>query len=418
MNIKGLLKTSYDFQKGKHQRYIFNVILLMLSFAIIAIISYLYLLISGFRARAQKGIAVNLNQVYYYDYDEVYSDTSREVLKLLSQEKSVIAMGNISSGVANTSSCLSFLRTIQNGHQKFINAEDYSEYNTIETWVINNSIWPMLSINIKEGKVPSSDMFYDPTVILLYLDERYKSITQIGDKYYEKVPHNDQIVYTYIVSGFFASDSTIVDKQIYDNYDYIKSGSYSLDYGIIEVMDTINRSGFIVLKDSADIKSIKSCSTVKNNFDKFSFYSINGAVNLAEENSKKLIVMVSDIAVILGFSIIIYLLCSQITYIFEETRELGVWLCNGLTRKDIVKILFLQNFMMIFISLLLSYLLSYKIIMHLFGINVEASHLTRSILPTVYCIETTIGIFLSIFASIIPAIIFYNISSVSMYKEN
>lgn len=401
MKQKTRIKIAYDMCISKKFSYLMSVILLAVTLFMIGVIVYQYKVSFSYRMRVQEGFLTSINDIYYCQTSG--NGTREEIAEILSEINGISSIYNYGK-YTNSLECLSFLNEIQEEHKSYNTAD-------LEVYALKSKDFDIYNIHLTEGVAPKDIEWINETMVPLYLSEKYKSITNLGEHYYAYSIDGERLIYDYFVAGYFSEDSAIVGDRVLSDYD--KSGSDSLKYGIIELVSFFYvTDGYFALQDgytSLDVakdiqrklEKIDSSCTIGNLSHYISFTEKNTVRNL-----KYLLIAT---ILLIGTSIIV-LLVTQVGNVLTRSDEFGIWLVNKATQKDIVWILLWQSIVRLFFAVLTAFLVfnllnSTILFENNFDNSIIAHRISRRIIFLyVYPSMAVMGIIILILANSIPLI--------------
>lgn len=399
-------------EKGKKYLHIITAsFFFLLPGFIVFFIFYAY----GYEARVRNGLSVPVDRLGYY-YAEP-GDSDKDIYDEISSIEGVTGCGSISGISYNITPELQFLRERQMGHG--IHESD----DGIATICMDEGIWDAMNIRLTQGLRPQEYALDDPAnerVVLLYLSDNYADLTHVGDIYDAKNAKG-VLIYRYIVAGFFDVKSRYLDPGVFTNLVMDKVGSCSLDYGIIEVRDSLSTYGcYFTFEGDGDYDRI--CSDINGISRKYNTaintYRIAALVQYAREQADRDTKPLRETAVLLGIIMVLALTVSQVYSIITRAKDYGVWLSSGATGKDMALILFMQNLLKTTISLVIGNILTFAFLHIFFGIGggearelMNITYLTRCIPVSVVLWAVTV-----LLSSVIPMVLMRRTSCINLLK--
>ncbi len=342
MKLKNKFRMAYDICLENRKRFFIHIAAALGFFVTLLFLVYMIISTENYKYRISRGLKCDVEKLCYASQSEnIAYDDSVEIYEEISRIKGVEDFGNISTDVYNASECLLFLKEIQKGHENGI-VDD----NGIETIVMDAGAWTMLNINLVEGSTPAEIGFNDALRdIILYLSEKYHGVTNVGDVY-EVFNSDGEEVFRYVVGGFFDENSVCIDPYIFSEVILNNAGSYSLEYGIIEVMKYGNLNGGFFTYEDADAYEEIAAEILKIS-EKYNVtidtYKISSIIDYVENDTKNQTLVLRMALIIFAAVMIISLCVSQIYSIITKSADYGIRLSNGVTKRDMTGIIFIQN---------------------------------------------------------------------------
>ena len=285
--------------------------------------------------------------------------------------------------------------------------KEYEEYEGVETVVMSKGMWDVMNLKLTEGKNPSEyDTLGNDT--LIYLSEVYRGKISSGDTF-EQQNIKGETVRRYVVAGFLNKKSAIMDSMIYSTGNSEKKGSYSLKYGIVEVVPTVNSDGMYVYCEPKDCETVsdKIETAAALNDDIVRVIKISSVINYMDRESKKSTKGLFEVAVVFVLFMVVSLSFNQTCSCIRQSGTYGIWMANGLDKKDVNEIIFLKNLYSAVISVILASVLM-MVLWHKFYCTNMINHMiinevfTKKVLAPAILISLAV----SVISSAAPVIIF------------
>lgn len=402
MKLKNKVGMAYDICLENRKKFYIHLLAAFIFYSILIFLIYLIVDAYSYEYRINKSIKCGIDRLGYVSVpiDAKYSE---KIYSEISQIGEIDNIGCISDGVGNSAPALQFLLDIQSGHK---NSKDKTDY-AIETTVMNIGIWPVMNINLVEGKEPYDvDIEDNNKDIILYLSEKYCDIVSVGDVF-EDCDVEGNVIYRYTVGGFFDEKSSLMDPHVFDDLTLVKSGSYSMEYGIIELVQWENYGGsfFTYSKENDYDNIVSKINGISEKYDtEIDIYKISSVVGYTKENTDMQTRVLKIALGLFGIAMMISLSVSQIYSIITKSRDYGIRLSNGVTKKDMCSIIFMQNIIQTVIPVILSMTAMYFVLRIFFGGDLTSEQLIKHIF-TLYCvpISLVVTIIVVMMSSVIPA---------------
>ena len=147
MKLKNKVGMAYDICLENRKKFYIHLLAAFIFYSILIFLIYLIVDAYSYEYRINKSIKCGIDRLGYVSVpiDAKYSE---KIYSEISQIGEIDNIGCISDGVGNSAPALQFLLDIQSGHK---NSKDKTDY-AIETTVMNIGIWPVMNINLVEGK--------------------------------------------------------------------------------------------------------------------------------------------------------------------------------------------------------------------------------------------------------------------------
>lgn len=324
MKIKNRIKIAYDMCIKQLFSFRMSTFLMALTFVILGLVIYQYKSSYSYRMRVEESFAKPIEDVYY-----LLSGSGNDTPDI---SKIDGMTGFYYPQITyNTTECIYFLNEVQDGHKIGESTDGVEVF-----WAFGPDL-DLYNIRMTES-IPQEELDNTPG-IRLYLSEKYKSITVLGEHYTQE--KND-----YVVAGYFSEDSVIPAQNVTSTA--TQDGAYSLEYGIIEIggLMPISPDGYFYCDPSVDsfenirkqiVEEYARCNAT------CTITNVEKSITYMEKNITKALKYLVIAAILLGSSCIIVLLVSQVSNILTRSEEYGIWLTNKATKKDIMWILIWQN---------------------------------------------------------------------------
>lgn len=379
----------------------------------------IYLIVSAysFEDRIQRGLNVPVSKLGYFSMPySVSGDIRTVVMNEIAQIEEIKNFGTIDFGVANTSESIGFLREVQQGH--FNGTDD--GISGIETSVMDAGLWDVMNLKLKEGKAPGEYTVDDEQRdILLYVSEKYEDIVGVGDIYCDYT-YDGQMVYRYIVAGVLDADSYLIDPYVFSEELLDRVGSYSLEYGILEVTQWGNYGGCFFSfgsENDYDLINAKLREISQKYGEQIDVFRISSIVGYIKSDADRNTAYLKEAAILLAVVMVVSLCAARIYGIAVRTRDYGIWMSCGATKKDFCVIIFLRNLLETAAAFIAGACAMYYLLHIFYGDNVPTNTLVSEIYVK-YCISSGIaaGLLTVIISSAIPCALIWRVSSVNLLK--
>ena len=324
MKTKNRIKIAYDMCVKQMFSFRMSIFLMALTFVILGLIIYQYKSSYSYRMRVEEGFSKPIDEIYYLSSGR--GDAEPDISRIDGMSKIYF-----NQMIYNVTEPIDFLEEIQMGH-KFNEKEAGVEV----FWFFDKDL-DLYNIEITES-IPEKEV--DRThEIGLYLSEKYRKITRLGE-------HYTGDGWNYVIEGYFSEDSVMPAKNVTSTA--TQDGAYSLEYGVIEIggLMPISQAGYFYCDPSVDsfenirkqiVEEYARCNAT------CTITNVDKSITYMEKNITKALKYLVIAAILLGSSCIIVLLVSQVSNILTRSEEYGIWLINKATKKDIMWILIWQN---------------------------------------------------------------------------
>ena len=397
MKTGNRFKMAFDLCLENRKKFYLHIFSAFLLFSVLIFVIYLVVSANTYERRINDGIKCDIDNLGY-----VVLPLGAENADVLEKEITGIPeikyFGQISDNVTNTSPALQFLALEQKD-----NAGE-----GIETTTMNIGIWPVMNIKLIEGKQPEEIEITDKSKnIILYLSEKYMGMVNTGDVFND-CNIKGEVVFKYIVGGFFDADSAIIDSGVFSDTFLSRLGSRSMEYGIVEVTQWENYGGcFFTFDNEKDYEAIAEqiqLIALKNDTI-IDTYRISSVVDHIKEDTDEETKTLKTVMVVLMLSTIISLTVSQTYMVVTKATDYGIRLANGVTKKDLYVITVMQNIIKTVIPALLALVFMYMGIRVLVGESNMVKELIGHIFLS-YCVPIAVvssAIIIAV-SSIVPSL--------------
>lgn len=410
------LRAAFDFCMQEKIKFFITVVEIIIFLCLAMQIAYMIAEAYSYKERILQGLTVSPEQLgsCYIESEE----STEEIVQKVRAIPGILSYGSISGRMTNTCECLLFLGEIQKQGSLYQDDENEEIFDQgIITYCMSWDMLKIMNIKLTEGSL-SDELIQQEQDIVLYLDEVYREAVQIGDVFYSV--YNDRIVYRYIVGGFFTGNSAIMDELSTETLN--GTGSLSLDYGIIEVTDCVLwEDGFFTFDSSTNFDQINRMiqQIAAEGGGSAEVYQVSSIIRYIEQNADKNTLYLKEAAVFLAVILILSVSAGQISDILTRTKDYGIWLSCGASKKDLAFFIVFQNIIRTGIAALISAALMFCVfrMIYAFGAGIESKNLVKLlyfkyVLPT----ELLLAVFVIFFSSFLPAGLIKKASSVNLIK--
>ncbi|MCM1308802.1 MAG: hypothetical protein NC223_09415 [Butyrivibrio sp.] len=410
------LRVAFDFCIWEKSRFAVSV-LETVAFMCLAV-QIIYMLASSysFFDRVEKGLNIPAEQLGYYSIDTGNGDLAGK----LRQVEGITHCGTVDSGNGMVIEHKDFdiLRDIQEKHRRKNDGGGFSQ--GVQAISITEDLWEVMRLELVEGKKPSEtecdDLGISPD-ILIYLSEDYKSVVQVGSVIHEQ--HYDEgSVKKYVVAGFLDKSSAVIDSYIFDAQSIEKQGYYPIGYKVLEVIRTEPfDSGFFAFEGDFTEVSDRIKALAAENGTTVEVYSIANVIDYMKSNTDKNTYYLKEAFLILAVIMLFAISAGQIVSIVTRTKNYGIWLASGASKKDLAVIIFMQNLIRMLISLVISLLLMLVLFRILYCTN-EQNYYTVNSIYVRYVLPALalLSVLMVLISSVFPSRIILKASSVNLLK--
>ncbi|HAX07775.1 MAG TPA: hypothetical protein DCX93_06965 [Butyrivibrio sp.] len=403
MKFKSKLKVALDMCINDKWKFRAALITTVSFLCIVMQIIYMTSTSGIYKSRVNMALSKDVEGLLYVEFksDDV---NGKEIIESIPEIENY---GNVYFAGMNSTPALKQLREIQEGHQTYYSRKEYEEYEGVETVVMSKGMWDVMNLKLTEGKKPSEyDTLGNDT--LIYLSEVYRGKISCGDTF-EQQNIKGETVRRYVVAGFLNKKSAIMDSMIYSTGNSEKKGSYSLKYGIVEVVPTVNSDGMYVYCEPKDCEAVsdKIETAAALNDDIVRVIKISSVINYMDRESKKSTKGLFEVAVVFVLFMVVSLSFNQTCSCIRQSGTYGIWMANGLDKKDVNTIIFLKNLYSAVISVILASVLM-MVLWHKFYCTNMINHMiinevfTKKVLAPAVLISLAV----SVISSAAPVIIF------------
>lgn len=403
MKFKSKLKVALDMCINDKWKFRAALITTVAFLCIVMQIIYMTSTSGIYKSRVNMALSKDIEGLLYVEFKSE-DVNGKEIIESIPEIENY---GNVYFAGMNSTPALKKLREVQEGHQAFYSKEEYEEYDGIETVVMSKGMWDVMNLKLTEGKKPSEcEISEDDT--LIYVSEAYRGKISCGDTF-EQQNIKGETVRKYIVAGFIDKKSAIIDNMIYSTGNSEKKGSYSLKYGVVEVVPTVSSEDMYVYCNPKDYRTVsdKIEAAAKLNNSGVRIIKISSVIDYMDRESKKSTKGLFEVAVVFVLFMVVSLSFNQTCSCIRQSGTYGIWMANGLDKKDVNEIIFLKNLYSSVFSMILSSALM-MVLWHKFYCTNMINHMiinevfTRKVLAPAVLISLAV----SVISSAAPIIIY------------
>lgn len=341
------------------------------------------------------GVRNDLNSVFktdIYDKGIINTRSGGECLDEIRQLDGVDYLAGYSTG-AGSDIVTKLCGEIQEKNRKNFN-DRYMEYSVggITTTIMNGTL-ELFDLEFIDGGIVKEEDRED-NVFYVYLGSAYKDV-KVGTRYYDELWQGD-----IVVAGILKEGQMIMHEHVLSSPENISEALYSTDC-MVFTETLANRATYMMykVKEGYDINEVSE--EIKDIFDS------NGTPNIVtpleksltknEERFENMFGIVRELMVVLGITIIVIQTCVSISEFITRKRYYGILYSNGMTNKDLIKIIIIQNVILFLLCTIISCVLGVVIFKE---INMFELHIFKS----VFFKTALVSFFMLSLAVIIPII--------------
>lgn len=403
MKFKSKLKVALDMCINDKWKFRAALITTVAFLCIVMQIIYMTSTSGIYKSRVNMALSKDIEGLLYVEFKSE-DVNGKEIIESIPEIENY---GNVYFAGMNSTPALKKLREVQEGHQTFYSKEEYGEYDGIETVVMSKGMWDVMNLKLTEGKRPS-EWETSENDTLIYVSEAYRGKISCGDTF-EQQNIKGETVRKYIVAGFIDKKSAIIDNMIYSTGNSEKKGSYSLKYGVVEVVTTVSSEDMYVYCNPKDYRTVsdKIEAAAKLNNSNVRIIKISSVIDYMDRESKKSTKGLFEVAVVFVLFMVVSLSFNQTCSCIIQSGTYGIWMANGLDKKDVNTIIFLKNLYSSLISVILASVLM-MVLWHKFYCTNMINHMiinevfTKKVLAPAVLISLAV----SVISSAAPIIIF------------
>lgn len=280
---------------------------------------------------------------------------------------------------------------------------------------ISPLVWEWMSIELIEGEAPPKKIeSSDRPTLLIYLSDDYSNLIKVGDT-------EDTEWATLYVAGIIDRDSTLLDD-VSGRAEFISSGVLKMNYGVLIVSDYSIMPSYtgLFIKKRKDIAWADVYSGLKEKAENvwFTVTPLKDVLRSTSVRNNEYIFYFSDVAIVACIISLLLIISGSILEVLCRTKDYGVWIISGATRRDVFFMILFRNFfygIMAFpiATIILAFLLnSGEAGGEYFHILLVQRLLRSKVIPVLGGV-TLVVVFLS---SIVPALCFYKTNTSKMIK--
>lgn len=434
MKLKDLWKLSLDNEWKMGLRSFFNIVLYIIGITVIGIMVYLISMDADAKKSMDKSLRKGIESFGYAycellsnDYTENYNLHLPEIMDDFAcvdscsngwWQSGLSLAGDWSieyKGTKTTSPNLELLQNVQkkNAYNPFYAVSGAS----LEVTYLNPGAWEMFQIDLYKGTSPADidyENYGDATPI--YLGYKYKNVVEPGTRISNGTD-------TYIVEGILAKKSKmpvaindIIDMSSED--EQISIASWLLDYSILLVPEVVDEMGidcFFTLADGYTFDDVRNAldeiyagSTTLVYVESIEGYMDNISNNAEKKEMLELFLFVTVI-------ICLILSCFQTNTVLSQKKEYGVLLACGLSHRDIIKMVFIDNIKKLAIAVLIMIcVVAGKLTAEIKLDTMTVYMLRHSFYSRLAIVIAVVGIVLMLIVCMVPAVILRKASTVEL----
>jgi len=282
---------------------------------------------------------------------------------------------------------------------------DNKTYSTIKNIMVNKETLENFKINIAYGRTFNNSEFYWENIeskVPIILGSNYEGIYSIGDiikgNYY-------QMEVTFEVIGIMDEAAAIIrEGNIISLEDYILSPMFniddeSVDYNFQRILYLMKSNGTIVVQSENDFnRFLVRLDNLKSQYNVFDINIIGMStisVHLLKLASQESIYLMVSLSIILSIFNIISISSIFTCKFIKNKRDYGIYLLCGAKKRDIIKYLILEAFILVIVS-----------------------HIIAALLTTIFSINFIKYSFTWVLISMIPLLLGCIKPTISIYKNN
>lgn len=247
--------------------------------------------------------------------------------------------------------------TIQNSHQKEFDDEEGSEL--VQMAYMSRTAWGLLNTSLQSGSAPQAYDSADNMHFLLYLGSNFDTIpigTCFQDDYNE----------IFEVAGILKENSSMIESTslFWNLQTFLLSADVDMDNMVLLLPPSGGTSYFYLdnLFLCADGYSYEEASeAIRRLSDE---YGIPAEICTLESRVDEMLAVnrsferpVQNLFVIVSISVVLIVLTMQLLKIFVRGNEFGIWLANGMGRRDTFIILIGENILQLILAFFFSILI-------------------------------------------------------------
>lgn len=429
MKLRYLWKITLDNEWKQGIRSFFNVILYIVGITIIGLLVYFVSLETDTKKSVERSIRKEIKTLGSISIEGNPSDIQyNSNFNLLKVVKSFSGIDACSSGWGNGSLAISGdwrieydaseyrdedLKLLQDIQKKNVYDPGYAiQGKSLETTWLDAGAWDMMKIDLLQGRCPSEiDYALYGDAIPIYLGYRYKDKVQPGTR----LIHGEEV---YVVEGILKKNSVLAPNSddLMNMYpeDQNAIPYQILDYSILIILNSEmdnTYNCFFTLKDGYSFDDVQSYLDALNLNPDVEFY-INSVEkyldNMSRESERK---EMTGLFVYVTVIVCLILSCFEINTILAQRREFGILLAYGLSHRDIIKMVLIDNIKkMIIAILIMTCVIAGKLAANIMVENMTFYMLKNTIYSRLILTIGMIGILLVLLVCIVPSNLLKKIS--------
>lgn len=347
------------------------------------------------------GVRNDLNNVFKTDISDkgiidIWDDESLECLDEIKKIDGLEYLAGYSTGGTHTKMA-ELVKEIQAKNKKNINNDVYimQQGTDIVTTMMNGTLELFDLEFIKGGLMQENDR--KENTFYVYLGSDYEDI-EIGTSYYDEDWQGNVVV-----AGILKKGQYIMHEAVLSSPENISEAVYSTDCMVF--METkANYEPYIMfkVKDGYDVNKVSK--EIKKHFDSKGYQ--NSVIPLAEsltkneERFENMFGIIKELMFVLAVTIIVLQTCISISEFITRKRYYGILFSNGMTNKDLMRIVITQNIILFVICIVMAWTLGVVIFK---GVNMYETYIF-----TYVSFKTALVTFFMLALAIVIPIIYIN----------
>lgn len=370
MKIQTMCKFALDSIAKSYKKFLISVLLCVCSFVLIGVVGYAFDVTQYGRKSIESLLADGIERTGIIQINQDASE-SAAIMHFSEQayrSKEIKAIGDF--GYGGNGSRLKQLLKIQNTYGN--PHQGYGE-DQLECLYIQYNLIGAFRFDLLEGVKPE-ELSFGKNEIALYLGNHFKEVP-IGTKY-EIKDESGQIRYTYKVAGVLKKGAKWLEEENLYQAETLKvSNLVPLDNLVVMVMNddygTYHwayslEDGFSFAQGEEKLRELaKECGI------EISLGTVSGTMKEVQSNNKTIINYVLELFIMVCLVTFVVLVCIQLVNILNDLKEYGILYANGMSVKELMNILFLENVIKVLLSFLLSLAICYMLLQKCFPVYSE-----------------------------------------------
>ena len=401
MHIRMIYKLASERTLDKLFIYIATIFLCFTAFVLLLVSVFAWCFVTQGKTVCDKCLSGGLKQAGTFEietFDVEYDNQIRTFIEEAARLDGITGIGYASVG-GNNEDCLADLISRQG---QLTGRDDSYFYSLSMNWEGAS----VCHFELQEGKLPQEYEKKDG-VILLYIGSNYLDIP-VGTTW--EVAGEDK--YTYYVAGILKEGMKWISEEIYIGNSIVDTCYIeNLDNGAISVGDDIHSARITyTVKEGYNVKEaeVKLQELAEQNGLKLSFAILEDVIKEIENRNSYIFRAIQKVLLFIIITVILLLICTQMTQMLEDMRYFGILYANGASTKDLICILFGENLLKIALSYFLAVFVMYFVIKHEWSIYQPGAEAWKTAVD-IYCWQTVIpvlgiSILLTLFTTAIPVL--------------